>query len=91
MRKEIECKVTGRVQLVMFRDFATRRARRFGLVGTVQNLEDGSVWVVAQGDEEILLEYIEELKKGPILARVDGVEVSWREPQKAFSGFAIVY
>ena len=51
MEKRLECQVFGRVQLVMFRDFVTRKARARGIVGTVKNNPDGSVSVVAQGDE----------------------------------------
>src|ERR1700759_4587304 len=103
MIKEIEVKVTGRVQLVMFRDFTTRKARRLGLVGMVQNMDDGSVRIVAQGEEGalkyILVNYKEDILKYflkiihrcPILSRVDTVEVLWREPVEHFTKFAIIY
>ena len=38
--KQIECVIIGRVQLVMFRDFARRKARKLGIAGTVENLPD---------------------------------------------------
>ncbi|MDD2753228.1 MAG: acylphosphatase [Candidatus Portnoybacteria bacterium] len=89
-KKEIECIITGRVQLVMFRDFATRRGRRLHLAGTVQNLPDGSVLVVAQGTEDKLAKFIELLKKGPILSEVEKVQVAWREPGAALADFKIL-
>ena len=88
---EIECVITGRVQTVMFRDFACRRARRLGISGTVQNLPDGSVRVVAQGSEEKMIKYIELLKKGPLLAKVKNIQVAWQEAGESFDGFKIVY
>lgn len=91
MIKEIECNITGRVQMVMFRDFACRRARRLKLAGTVQNLPNGSVLVVAQGPEEKLLEFIELLKKGSLLSRVEKVRTLWREPKMVIAGFKIIY
>ena len=87
--KEIFCTIRGRVQLVMYRDFACRKARRFGLVGYVKNHSDGSVEVLAQGSEELLKKYIEQLEKGSPLSRVKEVEVQWREPSMKFSNFSI--
>jgi len=89
--KEIECIVTGRVQLVLYRDFAQRRAWKHDLAGFVKNLPDGSVQVIAQGDEETLKQYVEELKQGSMLSRVENVSVSWRESTKDYDGFSISY
>ena len=89
--KEIEIIVTGRVQFVMFRDFATRKARRLGLKGFVQNRNDWSVYLRAQGDELLLKNYIEKLHMGSFLSRVDQVEVVWKEPQGDLKRFYIKY
>lgn len=89
--KQIECIITGRVQLVMFRDFAQRKARKLGIVGTVENLPDDSVKVVAQGSEENLAKFISYLKKGPILAKVEDVSVNWSEVKESFEDFKIIY
>ncbi len=75
--------------MVMFRDFACRKARRMGLEGYVKNLADGSVEVVAQGGEGHLRKYIDLLQKGSLLSRVDNVEVQWREPSMNFGNFPI--
>jgi len=87
---EIHCMVAGRVQMVMYRDFASRRARSLGLTGFVSNLEDGTVEMVAQGERAALEELVEHLKKGPLLARVENVDVEWREPQGLYEGFEIL-
>ncbi|MBL7045675.1 MAG: acylphosphatase [Parcubacteria group bacterium] len=89
--QEIKCKISGKVQMVMFRDFIQRKARTLALRGTVENLQDGSVEVVAQGREEDLETLIEYLNKGPFLARVLRVSVDWREPSREFEGFKIIY
>jgi len=77
MEKRAHIIVSGRVQLVMYRDFARRKANRFKLTGWVKNLKDNTVEIVAEGRKERLLEYIEALKKGPILAEVENVDVKW--------------
>lgn len=77
--------------MVMYRDFAQRNARSRGVVGTVRNLKDGTVEVMAEGGESILNEYVERLKKGSLLSRVEKVNVEWREPMRGFSDFEILY
>lgn len=77
--------------MVMYRDFVQRKARALGITGTVENKEDRSVFVVAQGTEENLQKLIEHLHKGPFLARVARVDVEWREPRDTFQGFKILY
>lgn len=91
MQKEIRCTITGRVQLVMFRDFAQRRARSLGVTGTVKNMSDGSVQVVAQAEESVLVKYIALLHKGSVLSRVDKVVVAWTLPTSSFLDFEILY
>jgi len=89
--KRLSCRVTGRVQLVMFRDFTQRNAKYLDLVGWVKNNADGSVSLVAEGPENKLEELVKRLHKGSILSRVDGVETSWEEATEEFNGFEIRY
>ncbi|MBL1434109.1 acylphosphatase [Candidatus Wolfebacteria bacterium] len=77
MEKRLHAIVSGRVQLVMYRDFARRKAQKLGIVGWVKNLKDNTVEVVAEGRKERLLEYIELLKEGPFLSEVKGVDIKW--------------
>lgn len=76
--------------MVMFRDFVTRKARKVGVKGFVQNLADGTVEVVAQGEKAALERLIEYLHKGPILSHVEKVNVEWRTPQQNFDSFTLV-
>lgn len=91
MKKRVECKITGRVQMVMFRDFTKRAARRLGLVGWVKNNPDKSVSVAAEGEEEALRAFLKKLEKGPLLSRVDQVQAAWKEARGDFSRFDIVF
>ncbi len=91
MIKRISAVVSGRVQMVMFRDFAMRSARGLGVFGNAHNESDGTVTVIAEGEEAALLVYIEELKKGSLLSRVDHVDVEWMLPTGEFSRFDIRY
>ena len=77
--------------MMMFRDFTLRKAEALGLKGSVRNLKNGTVEVIAQGEKEKLEAFIEYLNKGSLLSRVDKVEVTWRETKSVFDRFYIVY
>lgn len=66
--------VSGRVQGVFFRAAARDEALRLGLTGHAMNLPDGTVEVVACGDEAALAQLELWLGRGPPLARVSRVE-----------------
>ncbi|MDQ3076333.1 MAG: acylphosphatase [bacterium] len=88
--KEIFCIVSGRVQGVFYRDFVFNTARALGINGAVRNLPDGTVEVVAEGDESKLNDFLTSIKKGPPLSKVDNVKVQWSESTKKFSSFEIL-
>ncbi len=83
--------VSGRVQMVMYRDFACRNARAAGLVGTVQNLPDGSVEVIAEGERAKLDAFALKLWKGSLLSRVSMVAPRFTSATGEFQKFRIIY
>lgn len=91
MKKRLISLVSGRVQLVMYRDFAARSAKKLGLTGTVQNQSDGRVRVVAEGEEAKLREFLERLYQGPLLAHVTHIDSAWLEPTGEYADFSILY
>jgi acylphosphatase len=68
--------VSGRVQGVGFRWYVMRRAQALKLRGMVRNLPDGRVEVVAAGSDEGVARFEEDLREGPSLARVTGLDTS---------------
>lgn len=89
--KEVHCQVHGKVQMVMFQDFVEKKARSLALTGYAQNMPDGSVEVVAQGEEGNLKQFIEHLHEGPLHADVVRVDVEWREPSERSQNFEIIW
>jgi acylphosphatase len=71
---QIHVRVRGLVQGVGFRWFVRERARRLGLAGWVRNLPDGSVEVVAAGDQGQLDLLRGELQRGPRGAAVEALD-----------------
>ena len=90
MNKELKIEIFGRVQGVMFRHFVKEKADKLGIKGCVLNDSSGSVLIFVQGDKKILNEFLEEVKKGPKFARVDGVSYFWREVSQKYENFRIV-
>jgi len=84
-------KVRGRVQNVGFRVFVYEAARRLGLRGHVRNSADGNVEVIAYGERGRLDVLLEQLRRGPIAARVDNVDYEWlhREPEGLSGSFEV--
>ena len=91
MKKRLEAKVVGRVQMVMYRDFATRNARKLGITGFVENEDDGSVSVVAEGEESVLHMYLELLARGSVLSHVEQVLPTWAVVRGEEKDFSIRY
>ncbi|MEK7190478.1 MAG: acylphosphatase [Patescibacteria group bacterium] len=89
MQKQTELKIYGKVQGVFFRDSSKKKARELNLSGWVRNESNGTVVIVAEGEEKNLKELIEWCKNGPNHAKVDKVEVEWFESTDHFDGFII--
>lgn len=81
--------ITGRVQGVGFRFFARDAARAEGIQGSVRNLDDGRVEVIAQGDAEAMTRFERRLRRGPAAARVDDVLVEEAPATGGPAGFRI--
>jgi acylphosphatase len=91
MNERIEAIVSGRVQMVMFRDFTQRKASALGLAGCVRNLPDGTVQVIAEGQRGAIEKLVQKLRQGPVLAHVESVQVAWLPPTGEFTKFVISY
>jgi acylphosphatase len=87
--KRLVAVVEGLVQGVGFRYATVRQARALGLTGTVRNLEDGRVEVVAEGEEEKLARLRAWLSRGPAGAHVRSVDSRLEPYRGAFSGFGV--
>jgi acylphosphatase len=90
MKEEMHIIISGRVQGVFFRDYARRKAEKLGIKGRVRNLDDGTVEIVAQGEEASLLRFLEEIKRGSLPSKVERVNVERREPKEVFESFEMI-
>lgn len=80
--------VHGTVQGVGFRYSTQRQAKELGVKGYAKNLEDGSVEVLACGDEKQVQTLISWLKAGgPRSANVEKVLEEPHQPREMPAGF----
>lgn len=79
--------ILGFVQNVGFRQFLKRNALKLGLKGYVQNLADGRVEAVVQGQKQAIEKLIKICEKGVFLSEVKSVVLSWEEAKEEFQDF----
>ena len=83
--------ISGQVQGVGYRYFALRAAARHQVLGTVRNLPDERVEILAEGDREAMDEYKKDLTTGPLMAEVSDVEETDNEVTGLFRDFRVDY
>ena len=88
-KKRFRAVVHGRVQGVNFRSSTLRQAQSLGLVGYVRNRWNGTVEVVAEGEENALRKLASWLHMGPSLAHVSRVELYWEAARGEFAEFEV--
>ncbi|WAS99662.1 acylphosphatase [Rouxiella chamberiensis] len=88
-KTSIAAYVYGRVQGVGFRYATQQKAKELELTGFTRNLDDGSVEVVACGEQQAIDALLDWLKQGgPQHAKVDKV-LSEPKAVADYSGFSI--
>lgn len=89
-RAEIIAK--GKVQKVGYRDYVVEVAANLNVNGTVENLDDGRVKIVAEAEKEVLDRFIELLKpKEDPLIKVIDLDIEFVPATEEFEYFDINY
>jgi len=73
--KHLNIRVYGEVQGVFFRDSVRRKAEELGIKGFARNEPDESVYIEAEGLQEVLEKLVNWCWEGPESARVAKVEI----------------
>ena len=87
--KQVHLLISGFVQGIGYRSWVRSRARSLGLTGWINNLENGSVETVFQGEEEKIKEMIKLCKEGPPMAEVENIEIQWDQINGEFKDFQV--
>lgn len=86
--KIIEVFVFGRVQGVNFRNNVSNVAKSLRLKGYVENVEDGSVHILAVGKEGSLQELLKWCQQGSLLSKVEGMNYKWLQNDEKVENFS---
>jgi acylphosphatase len=79
--------ISVKVQRSGYRGKVVTIARAFGLRGNVQNLPDGRVKVVAEGEDADLERFADALVVKNAIIDVTGIEKHYDAPTNVFDGF----
>jgi acylphosphatase len=89
-QKKVKVVYSGRVQGVGFRATVRDISEQFEVVGTVCNVSDGSVELVAVGTTDVLLGFLQAIDSR-LSRNLENCLLDWLEAEtNEFSGFSII-
>jgi acylphosphatase/uncharacterized protein YdcH (DUF465 family) len=89
--RAVRLRITGRVQRVGYRRYVLDKAQELGVAGFIENLEDGSVRLFAQAEDEVLEQFLQAVRNPPPPAIVRSVEELPARPDRKLKSFRIKY
>ncbi len=87
-RRRVQVDYTGDVQGVGFRYTVYHIADALGVAGTVENRNDGSVRLIAEGSEQALNQLLLQIRTSRVADYIESTAVQWGTAH-GLSGFAI--
>lgn len=81
--------VSGKVQGVFYRQSTREKATTIGITGSVENLSNGEVKIIATGTKEQIETLIQWCRQGPPKAIVTSIEIT-ELPLQSFGQFSII-
>ena len=84
--RQVRVIYSGEVQGVGFRYTARGIANGLGVAGGVENLDDGSVRLVAEGPEAVLKRLLLQIRISRVGGHIANEQIEWGEPA-GLSGF----
>ena len=80
---------SGRVQGVGFRYTVRALVPGYDVLGTIRNLPDGRVELVAEGELAELEEFLQAVRDSGLRRNIRDEDIAWEEAQDKFRGFEI--
>lgn len=85
--KKMKATVSGKIWGVGYRARVITIAKAFRLTGSVQNLDDGRVGIIAEGDEDTLNTFLDAIWIKDGLIDVDDIEMEYADATGDFDDF----
>jgi acylphosphatase/uncharacterized protein YdcH (DUF465 family) len=89
--RAVRLRITGRVQRVGYRRYVLDKAQELGVAGFIENLEDGSVRLFAQAEDDVLEQFLQAVRNPPPPAIVRSVEELPARSDRKLKSFRIKY
>jgi acylphosphatase/uncharacterized protein YoxC len=90
MEKCVEIVLSGRVQKAGFRDFIDEIAFNLNLNGYVKNLDDGTVQIICEGEDENIKELLKKVNITQYPIRVENIDVVYKRSTGKYKTFEII-
>jgi acylphosphatase len=90
MEKCVEIVLSGRVQKAGFRDFIDEIAFNLNLNGYVKNLDDGTVQIICEGEDENIKELLKKVNITQYPIRVENIDVVYKRSTGEYKTFEII-
>lgn len=85
-------KVSGRVQGVGYRYYVQQLASKHQINGTVRNMDDGRVHIIAQASDEQLDDFKQAIQvPNHRYMRIEGIETEFVPEAKTYDSFKVIY
>ena len=89
MKTRAILKIKGDVQEAGYRAFIMKTAQKLKLVGYVENLPDGSVRIVCEGERKAIEEFSEKIRLKNDLVYVESLRRNFSKPKGEFKRFEV--
>ena len=89
MLSRIESTMWGRRLDYDYLEWIARKAEKFGVTGTTFFRDDGSIEVIAEGEESALEKFTKRLSRGHLFIQVENFSVVWSKPSGKYEDFSI--
>ena len=90
MKKQLHLFFSGRVQGIGFRYTAQDIASQISVCGWVKNLDDGRVEIMAEAEEDVLNNFLEQVKER-FLRYISDVATEWLPASGEFRDFQVLF
>jgi acylphosphatase len=90
MKKRIECGMAGKSIRFDYLLWAKNLAERYGLTGVAFIKEDGSIKVIAEGDEPSLSKLADKLSRGHLWHDIENFYIDWSSASEEFQDFRVI-
>jgi acylphosphatase len=81
--------VKGTIRTAGYREDIHRQAIRLGLTGLFEQLGDGNIRIVVEGEKERVNEFISSLNQGGRPAHFSGFDIEFRDPEGRYESFIV--